>query len=183
VRVVFNILRENRTIFLIALYMWALIIVMTFLSIFLQAPIENSESFTPVKLQWYNIFMHNVGVALVYIILGNLSFGILAFLLMLFNIYMTSYAVYYSYMHTGSIGFSTALIFTHGFIEIAAMILCFVISTTTMRWAINKIYMKTIFNINTVENKAFLCIWMVLLYLIASFIESYISPVIPTKLL
>lgn len=182
-RVVFKILRENKTIFLIALYLWAFIIVMTLISTLMQTPIENNESFTPVKIQWYKIFLHNVTVALLYIILGNLSFGILAFLLMLFNIYMTSYAVYYSYMHTGSIGFSTALIFTHGFIEIAAMILCFVISTTTMRWAINRIYMKTIFNINSVENKALLFISMVLLYLIASFIESYISPFLPTKLL
>lgn len=177
------VVRENRPILLMGLSMWLFILVVTFLSLSLQGPVEQGNNLIPVQLSWYSIFFHNAGLAILYIILGNLTFGVLAFLLMLYNIYIVSYAIYYTYMHTGSIGFSIALIFTHGILEITAMMLCFLLSTTTLRWFMNKIYKRRIFMINSVERKVFLGFCMILLYLIASVIESYVSPFLPAKLL
>ncbi|MFC0213520.1 stage II sporulation protein M [Paenibacillus chartarius] len=182
-RLVYRIIKENRIILLAGLSMWVFVLAATFLSILLQGPPEQGNNLPPVHLPWSQIFMHNAGLAILYIILGNLTFGSLAFLLMLYNIYIVSYAIYYTYMHTGSIGFSIAIIFTHGILEIAAMLLCFLLSTTSLRWAMNKIYKKTIFSINSVETKAGLVVCMMLLYLVASVIESYLSPIVPAKFL
>ncbi|OPH48274.1 hypothetical protein BC351_38420 [Paenibacillus ferrarius] len=170
------LLKKNSKILLIAGFVWVFILILTIVSMLLQWNnfIPTKELY-PESVPIFEIFQHNVMLAFSFILLGNATFGVLSMLVLLLNVYITSFAVYYVFIETGSFGFSVTVILTHGILEISAMIICFILSTFTMRLAINKMFNQQIFYLNNSKQKVTLLTFMITLFFLAAVIESQVS--------
>ncbi|PFJ17691.1 hypothetical protein COD67_14680 [Bacillus cereus] len=136
--------------------------------------IDNQELIQHVN--WQDIFMHNISSAFTLIFLGLLSFGVVSTIFFLYDFYVISYAAYSAYVHSGSFLYSFAILMTHGFVEIIGIVLNFYLSTISFRYLINKLYKRNIFYVEDFKGIIQVMFLMLIIFLIASLIEGFITP-------
>ncbi len=134
-------------------------------------------------VNWYEIFIQNISSAFFIIFLGLLSFGTVSSVVVLYNLYLLSLAVYLAYLHSGSITYTLLVILTHGIVEIIAIVLSFYLSTISLRLLINKLYQKQIFYIQSLRQVMWYLVFIVGLFLLAAMLEAYLTPVVVSLIL
>lgn len=173
------ILKNNRKVLLITVFLWIGFLALTALSIILTpGPAMTKEDVWAESLSFMDIFVHNILSAMFIILIGNVTLGLYSIYALLLNMYFVTYAIYFVYMETGMFSYAFAIILIHGTLEIPAICLCFLLSSFTLRLSLNKIFGKQVFHMNSASEKITLFLVMVVLYLAASILEAYLTPVL-----
>lgn len=169
-------IKKNRIFLVISNVPTTLTIITTYLYMFFVSTSNlGIKDIVEVKVPWIDIFIHNAIAAVMTIILGNITIGLGSVLMFMFNVYLISYSALFAYSVSGSIGYSFFILMVHGTFEIPAIVICFLLSTSTLRIMLNKIFDRNFFYINNIREKFFLAGLMFFLYLVASVIEAYLT--------
>lgn len=172
---IYKMLKNNKRVLVFPIVIWVTFTVISLCDVYSLKGNFTTINLNVANLKWSELFFHNASSAILMILLGNLTFGIASSLMLLYNAYLTSASIYYVYLNSGSIIYSVLLIFTHGLIEILAISLAFLLSTSTLRKFINKRYNAKKFYINSVSEKMSIFITILILLLFAAIIEANIS--------
>ncbi|WP_270181138.1 stage II sporulation protein M [Alkalihalobacillus sp. CinArs1] len=130
------------------------------------------------KVSFTEIFIQNISSSTIILLTGIISFGAVSSGIIIYNLYLLSIAIHSAYVHSGSVFYSLFVILTHGIIEIVAIVLSFYLSTISLRLAINKLYNKRIFHVQSLNQFLQLLIVMVVSLGIAALFESQITPIV-----
>ncbi|MFT0801910.1 stage II sporulation protein M [Bacillus swezeyi] len=131
-----------------------------------------------INNQWYTVFLHNFSTALIYILLGIATFGVASLILIIVNVSAIALSITTMYSITGSIKVSVFTIFTHGLIELFAIAVSFNLSFISIKWLTNKLFKNKIFQVENMAEFIKNILFMAVLYLFASLLESYLTPLI-----
>ncbi|MBY0595096.1 stage II sporulation protein M [Bacillus bingmayongensis] len=144
---------------------------------FSDVALERVNSSELVKyVQWYDIFIHNTLSSFTFILLGILSFGVISTVFFLYDFYLIVFAAYGAYTYSGSFLYSLTALLTHGVVEVVAISINVYLSTISFRFLINWVYKKKIFYVESRNEIMKLIGVMVCIFLIASFIEAFVTP-------
>ncbi|WP_412758768.1 stage II sporulation protein M [Oceanobacillus caeni] len=125
---------------------------------------------------WSEIFYQNVTSSLFIISLGIITLGFLSIFVSLYNLYTFILAIDTAYKISESYAYSFFIIMGHGLIEIPAIATTLYISTISLRILINRIYQKPIFKIESIKSFTTMVFCVIFMFLVASILESYITP-------
>ncbi|HEC2175295.1 TPA: stage II sporulation protein M [Staphylococcus delphini] len=135
------------------------------------------------KLVWIELFLHNLGLALLIVGVGIISFGFLSVLIVILIFYLLYISFDYIFKISDDFFYGFLIISTHGILEILAMSLAFYLSTFSLRKLINNIYSFKKVRVESLTSFVKLILLMVALFLISSLIETFITPSILNHLL
>lgn len=124
------------------------------------------------------IFYQNITSSIFIIGLGIITLGFLSIFVSLYNLYTFILAIDTAYKVSESYAYSFFIIMGHGIIEIPAIATTLYISTITLRLLVNRIYQKQIFKIESIKSFTIMIFIIIFMFLVASILESYITPIL-----
>nr|WP_228441626.1 stage II sporulation protein M [Novibacillus thermophilus] len=138
--------------------------------------LRSFDNYLTNDITWHEIFIHNFISATAMIILGNLSGGLIAVLLLVYNASIVAIAAYIAFLKGDSIGYSIMIFLPHGIFEVPAIFCSFLLGMSTFKALINKIYSEEVIPNDSTKDKIAILIFMLLSLLVASIIESTVTP-------
>lgn len=140
--------------------------------------LRTPSKISPNSVEWTDIFLHNLGLALIIIGAGIISFGVLSFFIVSINFYLLFISFTFAFNITSNFLYGFLIISTHGILEILAIGLAFYLSTFSLRKFIKSIYSHNKIKVEKLTTFVKLTVLMIGLFLLSSLIEAFITPYI-----
>ncbi|WP_162142934.1 stage II sporulation protein M [Tuberibacillus calidus] len=127
-----------------------------------------------IFVTWNEVFVHNIGVALITIVLGLCTLGFSTLFVVLFNYYSIFIAFNHTNSFTRNLG-DTFLVFSHLWTEVLGMCISYYLSLLSLQYVTNRFVKKNLLPTEGIRGITLLFAIMITLFLISSILETTIS--------